>query len=130
MARKSPIVQHIINALQRLAATRNIAIVILSQCMTKMRSGLGAALVPAISTTAWEDGISCRVALFRDWGWEDEDGRSVADVRLAQVIRAEGVAVSDSRPRLVGFSICEVSASLTPRLNYPNSLETNSARLA
>lgn len=80
--------------------------------MTKMRTGLGAALVPAISTTAWEQGIGCRVALFRDWGWEDDNGRSIDDVRLAQVIKAEGLSVSDRRLRLVGFSISEVSVAL------------------
>jgi hypothetical protein len=73
-----------------------------------MRPSAGAVLVPAINTTAWEQGLGCRVALFRDWGWEDEDGKPIDDVRLAQVIKAEGVAVPEERARLAGFSITDV----------------------
>ncbi|KAE8450503.1 hypothetical protein EG329_006233 [Mollisiaceae sp. DMI_Dod_QoI] len=110
-ARRFAILQYIINSLQKLAATRNIAIVILSPCVTKMRPGAGAALVPAINTTAWEQGLACRLALFRDWGWDDEDGNTIQDVRLAQVIKAEGVLVPDVRLRIVGFSILESGLS-------------------
>jgi hypothetical protein len=107
-ARKFPILQYLINNLQKLAATRNIAIVIFSQCVTKMRPGAGAVLIPAINTTAWEQGLGCRVALFRDWGWDDEKGKAVNDVRLAQVTKAEGIEVPEGRSRLVAFSISEV----------------------
>jgi hypothetical protein len=107
-ARKFLILQYLINNLQKLAATRNIAIVIFSQCVTKMRPGAGAVLIPAINTTAWEQGLGCRVALFRDWGWDDEKGKAVNDVRLAQVTKAEGVEVPEGRSRLVAFSISEV----------------------
>jgi hypothetical protein len=107
-ARKFPILQYLINNLQKLAATRNIAIVVFSQCVTKMRPGAGAALVPAINTTAWEQGLGCRVALFRDWGWDDEEATPVNNVRLAQVIKAEGVVVPEGRSRLVGFTISDV----------------------
>ncbi|TVY26764.1 hypothetical protein LHYA1_G004405 [Lachnellula hyalina] len=93
--------------LEKLAATRNIAVVVLSQCVTKMRPGCGAVLVPAVSTTAWEQGLGCRVALFRDWGWNNEDGQAVNNVRLAQVIKAEGTALPDGRQKVVGFFIDE-----------------------
>lgn len=107
-ARKFPILQYLTNTLQKLAATRNIAVVVFSQCVTKMRPGCGAVLVPAVSTTAWEQGLGCRVALFRDWGWNNENGQAVNNVRLAQVIKAEGTAVPDGRQKVVGFSIDEV----------------------
>ena len=73
-----------------------------------MRPGAGAVLVPAINTTTWEQGLGCRVALFRDWGWEDEEGRLIDDVRLAQVIKAEGISVPEGRPMLAAFTITEV----------------------
>jgi hypothetical protein len=82
-----------------------------------MRPGAGAVLDPAIKTTAWEQGLGCRVALFRDWGWEDEEGHPADDVRLAQVIKAEGIAVPEGRARLVGFSIADVS-HVFPPLSY------------
>jgi len=74
-----------------------------------MRPGAGAVLVPAINTTAWEQGLSCRVALFRDWGWNDEDGNAINDVRLAEMVKVEGV---NNTGRTVGFSIQGVC--LTP----------------
>lgn len=64
--------------------------------------------MPSINATAWEQGLGCRIALFRDWGWDDEDGKTVSDVRLVDVIKAEGAGVPDGRRKLVGFSICEV----------------------
>ena len=100
--------QHVVNLLQKLAASRNLAVVVLSQCVTKMRPGAGAVLVPAISMTAWEQGLGCRVVLFRDWGWEDEESNTVTEVRLAEVLKAEGTVVADGRRKFVGFSIDDV----------------------
>ncbi|KAK0102950.1 hypothetical protein ONS95_000856 [Cadophora gregata] len=102
-ARKFPILQHLISSLSKLATTRNIAIVVTSQCVTKMRPGAGAVLVPAVNATAWEQGLGCRVELMRDWGWEDEEGGMVDGVRLVRVLKAEGVAVGGTK--LVGFAI-------------------------
>ncbi|KAK2630440.1 hypothetical protein QTJ16_001260 [Diplocarpon rosae] len=102
-ARKFAILQYLISSLSKLAATRNLAIVITSQCVTKMRAGAGAVLVPAVNAMAWEQGLGCRVEMMRDWGWDDEDGKAVDGVRLVRVLKAEGVAVA--RPRLVGLGI-------------------------
>jgi hypothetical protein len=79
-----------------------------------MRPGAGAILVPTINTPAWEQGLGCRIMLFRDWGWNDDNGNPVNDVRLAQVLKAEGVLVTGGKQRVVGFSIGEVCYSLTP----------------
>ncbi len=56
-SRKYPIIQYLIHGFQRLAATRNIAVVVLSHCVTKMCPGAGLKLVPAISSTPWEQGL-------------------------------------------------------------------------
>lgn len=93
-----------------------------------MRPGCGAVLVPAVSTTAWEQGLGCRAAVFRDWGWNDDDGKAVDDVRLVQVIKAEGIALPEGRARVVGFSVGEVSSlffhvSLKSLANCPRTLE-------
>ena len=107
-SRKFPVLQYLINSFQKLAATRNLAIVIVSQCATKMRPGAGAVLVPPINTAAWEQGLGGRISLFRNWGWEHEDGKEIHDVRLAEVVKAEGLALAGGRKRLVGFTIGEV----------------------
>ncbi|CZR62539.1 related to DNA repair protein rhp55 [Phialocephala subalpina] len=120
-ARKFDILKYITSTLQKLAATRNIAIVIMSQCVTKMRSGAGAGLVPSINITAWEQGLGCRLTLFRDWGWDDEDGKAIHNVRLAQVIKAEGVLIPENKPRIIAFSI--LTSGLVPVT--PPTLPTN-----
>ena len=79
-------------------------------------------LVPAVNATAWEQGLGCRLELMRDWGWEDDEGGMVDGVRLARVLKAEGVAVGGIR--LVGYTIREVrcipklSLSHIPALYY------------
>jgi len=73
-----------------------------------MRPGAGAVLIPAINVAAWEQGLGCRASLFRDWVWDDEEGKSVKDVRLLEMVKAEGVGAPNGRGRLVGFSITEV----------------------
>ncbi|KAG9241840.1 P-loop containing nucleoside triphosphate hydrolase protein [Calycina marina] len=103
--RKLPVLTHLLKTLQTLALTQNIAIVLLTHCVTKMRPGIGAMLVPVLNFPAWEQGLGCRVILFRDWGWEDEDGKAF-DLRLAEVIKAEGIE-SGGRGRIAGFGIDE-----------------------
>ncbi|KAB5571910.1 P-loop containing nucleoside triphosphate hydrolase protein [Coniochaeta sp. 2T2.1] len=66
-ARRLQVLQHIISALQKLAATRDLAIVVLTQCASKMQAGQGAALVPAINAGVWDQGIPTRLVLYRDW---------------------------------------------------------------
>ncbi|RYP53922.1 hypothetical protein DL768_001234 [Monosporascus sp. mg162] len=66
-ARRLQVLQFLISALQKLAAARDILIVILSQCATRMQAERGATLVPAINARAWEQGIAGRLVLFKDW---------------------------------------------------------------
>ena len=114
--------QYLITALQKLAATRNIAIVILSQCITKMRpgSGAGPVLVPAVSTSAWEQGLGCRIALFRDWipgggnshNGNGDRGGAVRAVSLARVLKAGGRHISEGAATVVAFEVEKVSVPL------------------
>ncbi|KAL3428366.1 rad55 protein [Phlyctema vagabunda] len=107
-ARKFPLMQYLLTSISKLATTRNIAIVLLSPCVTKMQPGLGATLVPAINTTAWDQGLGCRVALFRDWDWEtemDEEGQGFLEVRFAEILKAEGTTAPSGRGRIAAFGI-------------------------
>ncbi|KAM3085323.1 hypothetical protein ACMFMG_003747 [Clarireedia jacksonii] len=86
-----------------------------------MRSGLGAALVPALANTAWETGLWCRVVLFRDWGWGSDDGEKKGitggegeGARFALVIKAGGVMLGEGRGRCTGFGVNETGLSSLP----------------
>ncbi|KAK3324653.1 hypothetical protein B0T19DRAFT_464855 [Cercophora scortea] len=89
-ARRLQVLQYIIGGLQKLAATRDVAIVILTQCATKMQAEHGATLVPAINATVWEQGISTRLVLFRDWA---ADGKA-----LSRSLRFAGVQKLNGKP--------------------------------
>lgn len=94
--------QTIISLLNKLAATRNCAVVILSQCATKMQSEHGATLVPALNATVWEQGISTRIVLFRNWSWE---GRTPHSVFLAGVQIVDGHTVMDMVDNASAFTV-------------------------
>jgi hypothetical protein len=76
-SRRLQLLQSMISSLQKLAATRDIVIVILSQCATRMQAERGATLVPAIGASSWEQGIATRLVLFRDWSFQDDVPSSV-----------------------------------------------------
>lgn len=65
--------QYIVSSLQKLAATRDLAVVVLTQCATKMQAERGATLIPAINASVWEQGISTRLVLFHDWLQEEAE---------------------------------------------------------
>ncbi|GAP92814.2 putative RAD55 protein [Rosellinia necatrix] len=75
--RRLQVLQSIISALQKLSATQNLLIMILSQCATKMQVERGAAITPAISTSSWEQGIATRLVLFQDWTTVNAELRNV-----------------------------------------------------
>ncbi|CRK11736.1 hypothetical protein BN1723_009488 [Verticillium longisporum] len=94
--------QHVVSALQKLAATRNCAAVVLTQCATKMQAESGATLVPAINANVWEQGVSTRLVVFKDWAWKDG---SPSTVCLAGVQKLEGRAGSEAVSSAAAFRI-------------------------
>ncbi|KAK0714894.1 P-loop containing nucleoside triphosphate hydrolase protein [Lasiosphaeris hirsuta] len=86
-ARKLQVLQYVVGGLQKLAATRDLAIVVLTQCVTKMQAERGATLAPAINATAWDQGISTRLVLFRGW---IPDGAESHDLYFVGVQKVNG----------------------------------------
>lgn len=102
--------QYVIAALERLAETRNLAIVLLTQCASRVQAdGGGAALVPAINAVVWDRGIATRLVLFRDWAWKD--GEAVGG-RFAGIQKLNCSGGDAALSHVVAFSITE--ASLPP----------------
>ncbi|KAJ4313883.1 hypothetical protein N0V84_009185 [Fusarium piperis] len=94
--------QSIMNALHKLAATRNCAVVILSQCATKMHSERGATLTAAVNATVWEQGVSTRLVVFRDWVWQES---KLASVFLAGLQKVDGKASQETVENVVAFKV-------------------------
>ena len=92
----------------KLAAMRNIAVLLISQATTRVRREEGTAVLkPAISTKAWEEGIANRIVLFRDWQFRgsDEAGeKAVRAARFAGVTKLGGV-IYEGVGKVVAFTI-------------------------
>ncbi|KAK6081047.1 rad55 protein [Seiridium cupressi] len=100
--RRLQILQSTISSLQKLAATRDLTIVILSHCATRMQAERGATLIPAINTSSWEQGIATRLVLFRDWSFKDDQ---VSGVRFAGIQRLNGKGYADGAGAIFAFDI-------------------------
>lgn len=104
-SKRLQVLQYVVSALQKLAATRDAAVVVLTQCATRMQAERGATLIPAINASVWEQGIATRVALLRDWLWNDGHPYGA---RLAAVQKVNGKTTADGLDAVFAFSIDSV----------------------
>lgn len=111
-ARRLQVLQYIAGSLQKLAATRDVAVVVLTQCATKMQAERGATLIPAINANAWDQGVSTRLVLFRDWLW---DGVEARGLHFAAVQKLNGKGTAAVVDKACAFAVGEVSAALGRR---------------
>jgi hypothetical protein len=102
LVKRRQALQSIMSALHKLAATRNCAIVVLSQCATKMHSERGATLTAAINANVWEQGVSTRLVMFRDWVWQEN---SLTSVFLAGLQKVDGRACQEAVENIVAFKV-------------------------
>lgn len=91
-------------SLQKLAATRDVIIVILSHCATRVQAGR-ATLIPAMNTSAWEQGIATRLVLYRDWSCRDG---LVSGIRFAGLQKLNGKAHMEAIGQTFAFDIIDV----------------------
>ncbi|KAI0848981.1 P-loop containing nucleoside triphosphate hydrolase protein [Daldinia vernicosa] len=101
-ARRLQLLQFLISTLQKLSATRDICIVILSQCATRMQFERGATLIPAINAGTWEQGIATRLVLFRDWIMENN---AVHDVHFVGIQKLNGKTTPGGLSQVFGFRV-------------------------
>jgi hypothetical protein len=89
-----------------------MAIVVLTQCATKMQAERGATLIPAINATVWEQGVSTRLALFQDFAPDGHHGesRSLRFVGIQKLNGKQSGALADHN--IFAFSIKSVSCVL------------------
>ncbi|QDS69367.1 hypothetical protein FKW77_004317 [Venturia effusa] len=120
--RKFAVMGELMTRLSRLATVNSIAFLLTSQTVTRVRSGQGALLLPAISGSEWDNGVSTQLVLFRDWAPKRgtqltaEEAEKWHRLRYAGVIKVKGVAMEENGrfDTVVPFSIerdglCELS---------------------
>ena len=90
--------------------------------ITRIRGGSRALLVPAISGVEWENGVSTRLVLFRDWlrhgkARNKADADRLHKARFAGLVKANGVALAEEGGvgNVVPFTIDHVRQHVTCR---------------
>ncbi|MCJ1476078.1 hypothetical protein MMC13_004743 [Lambiella insularis] len=106
-SRRFSVMSDFLARLGKLAAMKNIAVVLISQTTTKVKTEFGAVLRPALSNKAWDAGISNRIVLFRDWQAAERDSNTQQEpraVRYAGVTKLASVAY-EGLGKVVSFTI-------------------------
>ena len=70
-----------------------------------MQAERGATLIPAINATVWEQGVSTRLVLFRDWA---QDGDETRGLRFVGAQKLNGKAMATSLDVVCAFRVEEV----------------------
>lgn len=125
-ARRLQVLQYIISALQKLAATHNLAIVVLTQCASKMQAERGASLIPAINASVWDQGIPTRLVLYRDWVMHE--GKPLG-LHFASIQKVNGKNDSGARGDTVAFGI-ESTGLVAPNIDSSESARIQSHGMA
>ncbi|KAI2602825.1 P-loop containing nucleoside triphosphate hydrolase protein [Hypoxylon sp. NC1633] len=110
-ARRLQVLQSLISTLQKLAATRDLCVVVLSQCATRMQFEHGATLIPAINAGTWEQGIATRLVLFRDWIVKPD---SEHDVHFVGIQKLNGKVAPGGIGQVFAFNVQAVSQFSIP----------------
>lgn len=120
--RRFAVINELISTLTRVAALHDIALLVLCQTITRIRAGSRALLVPAITGAEWDNGVSTRMVLFRDWvpgqgKLSNADAARLQKARFAGILKANGVILADEGGvgNVVPFTVERVSQSTTRR---------------
>jgi hypothetical protein len=120
--RRFAIINELIATFIRFAALHDIALLVTSQTITRIRGTSRALLVPAISGAEWENGVSTRLVLFRDWvrhgkAHDKADADRLQRARFVGLVKSNGVALAEEGGvgNVVPFTIETVSQSITRR---------------
>lgn len=109
--RRWAVMSDFISKVGKLAATNKIAILLINQTTTRIRVESETVLHPAISGSAWDNGVNARLVLFRDWLLKRNEGSSqgihIPKARFAGIVKAAGVT-HDGLSKVVPFIIKKV----------------------
>lgn len=120
--RRFAVVNELIATFTRFAALHDIALLLTCQAITRIRGTSRALLAPALSGVEWENGVSTRLVLFRDWvhqanASENADADRLRKARFVGLVKANGLSLADEGcvGNVVPFTIEEVGQSITRR---------------
>ena len=81
-----------ISKVGKMAALRNLVVLLINQTATRVKTETGAVLLSAMSSTGWDGGVSSRLLLFRNWAAPQgaENIQESHGVRYISVLKAGG----------------------------------------
>jgi hypothetical protein len=82
-SKRFQVMESLATAMSKMAALRNIAVLVLTNSTTSLKGSNRATLKPALSSQAWESAIHTRVMLYRDFA----DEAQMAEVQDGEVLR-------------------------------------------
>jgi hypothetical protein len=94
-ARRFPIMATLVTELGRLAAVRNCVVLVCQQMNTRIVTGYGGVLQPAVGMAGWGNGLSTRLLVYR----RDDKGEGKKR-RWVRVVKAAGRSWEESGPRV------------------------------
>jgi hypothetical protein len=92
--RRAAITAEIANKLSRLAAVKNVAVLITNEMMTKIRRGEEAVLAPVLASQDWTKAMNARIVLFADW--PPPGSSTPGEEKQRKVVRYAGVMKASS----------------------------------
>jgi hypothetical protein len=120
--RRFTVINELISTFSKFAALHDAALLVTCQTITRIRGTSRALLVPAISGVEWENGVSTRLVLFRDWirqarPKDTADPNRLLKARFAGLVKVNGTALADEGGvgSVVSFTIENVSQYDTRR---------------
>lgn len=128
--RRFAIINDLIQTLTKFSALHNVALLVTCPTISRVRGENKALLVPAMSGVEWENGISTRLVLFRDWvprqakPANKKDADNLSEARFVGIVKANGVSLTDEGGvgSVVPFAIDDVSHPIVGRHDQPMQL--------
>lgn len=113
MNRRWNVASDLANQLMKLATTHRLAVLAINQTHTKIKGQPRATLCPVLSGGAWENCISTRIVLYRDfYAVVDGDLPVLVNARFAEVMKRSGrILASRLEENIVPF-VTELVSSL------------------
>lgn len=92
MNRRWSVTSDLANQLVKLAATHRMAVLVINQTHTKIKGQPRATLCPVLAGRSWENSISTRIVLYRDFSTVIEGGEPVVltNIRFAEIMKRSG----------------------------------------
>lgn len=108
----------LVGKIGKMAALNNLAVILTCQTSTRLRQDAPAILLPSISGSEWDNGITTQLCLFRDFappGLKQSQNHAVlsSTIRYAGVVKANaaaGIARDEHLSMIVPFTVDQVRA--------------------